>query len=96
MQLTFDSDVEEFRAEFAAFLDEHLPSDAVTQERPRSVSHMPQWARDWQRLLFDNGWLLPAQPPEFGGRNANVRAVSSCILTSCAGAGSTTASTRRA
>src|SRR3989442_1279076 len=72
MQLTFDSDVEEFRAEFAAFLDEHLPSEAETLERPRSVSHMPQWARDWQRLLFDNGWLLPAQPPEFGGRNATV------------------------
>src|SRR3954465_15776569 len=72
MQLTFDSDVEEFRAEFVAFLDEHLPSEAETLERPRSVSHMPQWARDWQRLLFDNGWLLPAQPPEFGGRNATV------------------------
>src|SRR5215218_2072859 len=72
MQLTFDSDVEEFRAEFSAFLDEHLPSEADTLERPRSVSHMPQWARDWQRLLFDNGWLLPAQPPEFGGRNATV------------------------
>ena len=70
MQLTFDSDVEEFRAEFAAFLDEHLPPEAETLERPRSVSHMPQWARKWQRLLFDNGWLLPAQPPEFGGRNA--------------------------
>ena len=72
MQLTFDSDVEEFRAEFSAFLDEHLPREAETLERPRSVSHMPQWARDWQRLLFDNGWLLPAQPPEFGGRNATV------------------------
>ena len=72
MQLTFDPDVEEFRAEFSAFLDEHLPSAAETLERPRSVSHMPQWARDWQRLLFDNGWLLPAQPPEFGGRNATV------------------------
>ena len=72
MQLTFDSDVEEFRAEFAAFLDEHLPSEALTLERPTSVSHMPQWARDWQRLLFDNGWLLPAQPAEFGGRNATV------------------------
>ena len=72
MQLTFDSDVEEFRAEFSAFLDEHLPSEAETLERPTSVSHMPQWARDWQRLLFDNGWLLPAQPPEFGGRNATV------------------------
>jgi alkylation response protein AidB-like acyl-CoA dehydrogenase len=72
VQLAFDADVEEFRAEFSAFLDEHLPTPAQTLERPRSVSHMPQWARDWQRLLFDNGWLLPAQPPEFGGRNASL------------------------
>lgn len=72
MQLTFDSDVEEFRAEFAAFLDENLPAASETVERPRSVSHMPGWARHWQRLLFDNGWLLPTQPPEFGGRNATV------------------------
>ncbi|MDP7706017.1 MULTISPECIES: acyl-CoA dehydrogenase family protein [unclassified Mycobacterium] len=72
MQLTFDSDVEEFRAEFAAFLDENLPDATETVERPRSVSHMPEWARRWQRLLFDNGWLLPTQPPEFGGRNATV------------------------
>ncbi|BBY24572.1 acyl-CoA dehydrogenase family protein [Mycobacterium stomatepiae] len=72
MQLTFDSDVDEFRAEFSAFLDENLPPASETLERPRSVSHMPQWARDWQRLLFDNGWLLPAQPSEFGGRNATV------------------------
>ena len=73
MQLTFDADVEEFRAEFVAFLEEHLPGAAAQAlERPRSVSHMPQWARRWQRLLFDNGWLLPTQPPEFGGRNATV------------------------
>jgi alkylation response protein AidB-like acyl-CoA dehydrogenase len=72
VQLTFDSDVEEFRAEFAAFLDENLPAASETVERPRSVSHMPGWARHWQRLLFDNGWLLPTQPPEFGGRNATV------------------------
>jgi alkylation response protein AidB-like acyl-CoA dehydrogenase len=72
VQLTFDSDVEEFRAEFSAFVDENLPAASETLERPRSVSHMPQWARDWQRLLFDNGWLLPSQPPEFGGRNATV------------------------
>lgn len=72
MQLTFDHDVERFRSEFAAFLDDNLPTESQTLERPQSVSHMPQWARDWQRLLFDNGWLLPAQPPEFGGRNATV------------------------
>jgi alkylation response protein AidB-like acyl-CoA dehydrogenase len=72
VQLTFDSDVEAFRAEFSAFLDENLPAASETLERPRSVSHMPAWARRWQRLLFDNGWLLPGQPPEFGGRNATV------------------------
>ena len=72
MQLSFDPDVEEFRAEFSAFLDANLPSEAETLERPRSVSHLPDWARRWQRLLFDNGWLLPGQPPEFGGRNATI------------------------
>ncbi|AFJ33777.1 MULTISPECIES: acyl-CoA dehydrogenase family protein [Mycobacterium] len=72
MQLAFDPDVEAFRSEFSAFLDENLPPASETSERPRSVSHMPQWARRWQRLLFDNGWLLPSQPPEYGGRNATV------------------------
>ena len=72
MQLTFDADVEAFRAEFVAFLDEHLPSEAEALERSRSSSHVPEWARRWQRLMFDNGWLLPGNPPEFGGRNATM------------------------
>ncbi|MBV8182501.1 MAG: acyl-CoA dehydrogenase family protein, partial [Mycobacterium sp.] len=72
MQLTFDADVEAFRAEFVAFLDRQLPSEARAVERPRSTSHIPEWARQWQRLLFDHGWLLPGNPPEFGGRNANI------------------------
>ncbi len=55
MQLTFDSDVEEFRAEFAAFLDANPLDPALTRERPQSSSDIPQWARRWQRLLFDNG-----------------------------------------
>ena len=72
MQLRFDDDVEAFRAEFAAFLDANLPSVEEAAERPTSTAHMPAWTRRWQRLLFDNGWLLPTQPPEFGGRNATV------------------------
>ncbi|BBY24532.1 acyl-CoA dehydrogenase family protein [Mycobacterium stomatepiae] len=72
MQLTFDADVEEFRAEFAAFLDAHPLDAAETGERPQSSSDIPDWARRWQRLLFDNGWLLPGNPPEFGGRNATL------------------------
>ena len=33
MQLTFDADVEAFRAEFVAFLDENLPADDEALER---------------------------------------------------------------
>jgi alkylation response protein AidB-like acyl-CoA dehydrogenase len=72
VQLTFDADVEAFRADFVAFLDEHLPPDAEALERSTSSSHVPEWARRWQRLMFDNGWLLPGYPPEFGGRNATL------------------------
>ena len=72
MQLTFDADVEAFRAEFVRFLDENLPSEAEAAERSRSTSHVPEWARRWQRLQFDHGWLLPGNPPEFGGRNAGI------------------------
>ena len=72
MQLTFDPDVETFRAEFVDFLTENLPAASETGQRSHSSSDVPPWARRWQRLLFDNGWLLPANPPEFGGRNASV------------------------
>jgi alkylation response protein AidB-like acyl-CoA dehydrogenase len=72
VQLTFDADVEAFRAEFVAFLDEHLPAEADALERSHSSSHIPDWARQWQRLMFDNGWLLPGYPPEFGGQNATL------------------------
>ncbi|WP_006241406.1 acyl-CoA dehydrogenase family protein [Mycolicibacterium tusciae] len=73
MQLTFDAEVEAFRAEFVRFLDEHLPPETeAAAERSRSTSHVPEWSRRWQRLQFDNGWLLPGNPPEFGGRNAGV------------------------
>ncbi|MCT7662226.1 acyl-CoA dehydrogenase family protein [Mycobacterium deserti] len=72
MQLTFDADVEAFRAEFTAFLDEHLPTDAEALDRSHSSSDVPEWASRWQRLMYENGWLCPGYPPEFGGRNATI------------------------
>ena len=55
-----------------AFLDAHLPTEAEALPRPRSSSDVPPWARQWQRTLFDAGWLLPGNPPEFGGRDATL------------------------
>jgi alkylation response protein AidB-like acyl-CoA dehydrogenase len=73
VQLTFDADVEAFRAEFIRFLEEHLPAEAeAAGERSRSTSHVPEWARRWQQVQFDHGWLLPGNAPEFGGRNAGI------------------------
>ncbi|MDW8803415.1 acyl-CoA dehydrogenase family protein [Streptomyces scabiei] len=72
MKLADDPEVEAFRAEFAAFLDAHLPDEAGARERAGSSAHVPGWARRWQRTLFDAGWLLPGQPPEYGGRDATL------------------------
>ncbi|MFD0901950.1 acyl-CoA dehydrogenase family protein [Actinomadura sediminis] len=72
MRLGSDPEVEAFRAEFSAFLDAHLPTAAEAVPRSRSSADVPEWARRWQRTLFDAGWLLPGNPPEFGGRNATL------------------------
>jgi len=73
MRLADDPAVEEFRAEFSAFLDANLPSAAEALPRPKSSADIPEWARRWQRTLFEAGWLLPANPPEYGGRNATLQ-----------------------
>jgi alkylation response protein AidB-like acyl-CoA dehydrogenase len=73
MQLSFDDQTEAFRREFVAWLDGNVPDDATAlSERPRSTAHVPGWAREWQRKLFDAGWLVPGNPPEFGGRDASL------------------------
>ncbi|MFJ8194018.1 acyl-CoA dehydrogenase family protein [Streptomyces sp. NPDC096094] len=72
MKLADDPEVEEFRAQFSAFLDARLPTEAEARERSHSSAHVPDWARRWQRTLFEHGWLLPGQPPEYGGRGATL------------------------
>ena len=72
MRLAWDERDEEFRAELRAFLDENCP-DEVRQGRDflgGDDDAIPAWAREWQATLFDNRWMIPAYPPELGGRNA--------------------------
>jgi alkylation response protein AidB-like acyl-CoA dehydrogenase len=73
MRLSFDERTEAFRREFAAWLDENAPDEATAlAERSQSSADIPAWAREWQRKLFDAGWLVPGNPPEHGGRNASL------------------------
>src|SRR5207249_2011163 len=71
VKLTFDADVEAFRAEFVEWLAANRPSpEEMAADPPLSSAHIPAWAARWIRRLFDAGWLVPGWPPELGGRNA--------------------------
>ena len=70
MRLHYDEQTEEFRRELRAWMEANLPPSSERAERVRSSAHIPEWARAWQRKLFENGWLVPGWPPEYGGRNA--------------------------
>ena len=72
MRLRFDDRTEAFRAEFLAWLEDNAPDPADTTERSTSSADVPEWARQWQRRMFDAGWLVPGNPPEYGGRNASL------------------------
>ncbi|MHB8466185.1 MAG: acyl-CoA dehydrogenase family protein [Acidimicrobiales bacterium] len=70
MKLHYDDETEAFRAEFIAWVDANLAPEDQRAEPMLSSAHLPDWARAWQRKLFDAGWLVPGWPPELGGRNA--------------------------
>ncbi|MEY2449525.1 MAG: hypothetical protein QOH79_3001, partial [Acidimicrobiaceae bacterium] len=72
MKLEWSADDEAFRAELIAFLEEHAPPEAKAGRdfTEGGGFEIPAWAREWQATLFDHGWMIPAYPPELGGRNA--------------------------
>jgi alkylation response protein AidB-like acyl-CoA dehydrogenase len=71
VRLHFSEEDEAFRAELLAWLDEHPPPfEAEAKDPPRSSADRRPWAVEWQRTLFDAGYLVPGWPSELGGRNA--------------------------
>src|SRR3954467_13051684 len=70
MRLSYDEEAEDFRSDLRAWLADNLPSPEEMAEPKKSSAHLPDWARAWQRRLFDAGWLVPGWPPELGGRDA--------------------------
>src|SRR5262245_39807608 len=59
-----------FRAELGEWLDDNQPAADRASDPPRSSGHIPAWAAEWQRKLFDAGWLVPRWPADLGGRDA--------------------------
>jgi alkylation response protein AidB-like acyl-CoA dehydrogenase len=71
VRLRYGETEEQFRRDLIAWLDEHAPAPDVMNERKQSSADLPEWARRWQRTLFEDGWLVPGWPPELGGRDAS-------------------------
>ena len=71
MRLAPDESLVEFRRELEAWLDVHQPpADVMEDHARRSSAHLPEWARTFQREMFEAGYLVPGWSPELGGRNA--------------------------
>jgi len=74
VKLAWNEADEAFRDELVAFLEAKTPPElakgydfAGDTDGEREL--VPQFMRDWQATLFDNGWMVPGYPPELGGRN---------------------------
>jgi alkylation response protein AidB-like acyl-CoA dehydrogenase len=70
VRLRYRDEDEEFRHELRQWLEANAPPEQQFREAKLSSAHLPDWARAWQRRLFDAGWLVPGWPPELGGRDA--------------------------
>ena len=73
MDLSFSPEQERFREKVRKFLHENLPSgwaQAGAGSRPAGMS-VTDFLKDWQRRLFENGFLGMAWPKEFGGQGAS-------------------------
>lgn len=56
-----------FRAEFSAWLEEHVP----TGPEPAGEDDRFAYRRTWQATMNDGGWAGLSWPPEYGGRGEN-------------------------
>jgi alkylation response protein AidB-like acyl-CoA dehydrogenase len=70
MRLGWSDEAEAFRRELDEWLDTNMPPPEQMREAKLSSAHLPDWAKAWQRRLYEAGWLVPGWPPELGGRNA--------------------------
>ena len=71
MKLVFDDDERGAPRGVSRRGSTPTPPTRPRHRTPESSAHVPEWARPFQRRLFDAGWLVPGYPPEYGGRNAS-------------------------
>src|ERR1700694_4432720 len=68
MDLSFTEEERAFQGEVRAFLDARLTPDLRrAQALTPGVFPEPDITMRWHRILYEQGWVAPAWPREFGG-----------------------------
>jgi alkylation response protein AidB-like acyl-CoA dehydrogenase len=68
MDLTFTREEEEFRTKVRAFLDESVPRTGLAGREGREDRDWVARAKQWQRKLYDAGYVAMSWPKEYGGQ----------------------------
>ena len=73
MDFSFSAEEERFRQELRQWLNNNLPLGWGTSafKMPRGEERL-QFLRDWQRRLYEGGYLGLSWPKEYGGRGASM------------------------
>lgn len=66
MELTLSRDDIAFRDEIRAFLEARLPPEAVGAHT-FGISAAKHIVKKWHGILYDQGWVAPSWPKEYGG-----------------------------
>src|SRR5262244_1869210 len=69
MDLNFTSEEDEFRLKVRGFLEENIPRSGLGDGREgREDKAWLARAKEWQRKLYEAGYVAMAWPREFGGQ----------------------------
>jgi alkylation response protein AidB-like acyl-CoA dehydrogenase len=73
MQLSYDAEAEEFRAEIREWLAANLPAGWIAAaERGEALAMSPEERREfnesWPKRLYAGGWICATWPTEYGGK----------------------------
>jgi alkylation response protein AidB-like acyl-CoA dehydrogenase len=68
MDLTYPPEVEEFRLEVRAWLEENLPEGWLDPDVAMEGEERERFDREWTRKLVEGGWTCVSWPEEYGGR----------------------------
>ncbi len=72
MDLTYPPEAEAFRAATRAWLEANLPEGWGTPSFAPDAEARAAWAAEWNKKLYEGGWICASWPEEYGGRGLSL------------------------